>query len=301
MRVLVTGATGFIGQYVIENLLQKGCDIIATSSNREKAKSCNWYDRVIFEEFSIEQSVEGKNLFRFFKEPDIVIHLAWQGLPNYNELFHIQKNLFSQFNFLTNLIENGLKDILITGTCLEYGMLNGQLKETMETHPSNPYALAKDSLRKFLEMVQSKYQFSIKWVRLFYMYGVGQSMQSIIPLLEKAEYEGEKNFKMSGGEQLRDYMHVKEVAAGVSQIALQNKVQGIINCCSGKPISVKRFVEEYIFNNNFKIKPQYGFYPYPYYEPMAFWGDDAKLKTICKQDKFSFRDESGKQLPKLKT
>lgn len=151
MKILVTGASGFIGQYVIETLLKNDCEIIATSTDRKKAQNYSWYERVTYEEFSFEQSVEKRDLFKFFKEPDIVIHLAWQGLPYYNELYHTQKNLFQQLNFISNLIEHGLKDLTITGTCLEYGLQNGSLSENLLTRPSNPYAIAKDSLRKCIE------------------------------------------------------------------------------------------------------------------------------------------------------
>jgi len=85
---------------------------------------------------------------------------------------------------------------------------------------------------------------------------------------------------MSGGEQLRDYLRVSEVADILIKIALQNKVQGIINCCSGKPVSVRKFVEQYLLDNNAEIKLELGYYPYPDYEPMAFWGDNEKLKKI---------------------
>jgi nucleoside-diphosphate-sugar epimerase len=283
MRVLVTGATGFIGNQVIEELLKYDCEIIATSTNRLKATLFDWFEKVEYIEFKLESFSNEESLFDFFKRPDLVIHLAWQGLPNYNELFHIRQNLFSQFLFMTNLIEGGLKDILITGTCLEYGMQSGALHEGLDTKPTNAYALAKDSLRKFIEVLQTKYDFNFKWVRLFYMYGKGQSKHSLIPLLEKAEHDKEERFKMSGGEQLRDYLPVTEVAANLCKIAFQNKVQGIINCSSGIPISVRKFVEDYIYKHKFQIKPVYGYYSYPDYEPMAFWGDNHKLKSILEQ------------------
>ena len=87
-------------------------------------------------------------------------------------------------------------------------------------------------------------------------------------------------FTMSGGEQLRDYLPIEKVVEKIIAIALQDSISGIINCCSGNPISVRRLVEDYIEKTNSSIKPALGHFPYPAYEPMAFWGNPAKLKKI---------------------
>lgn len=276
MKILVTGASGYIGNYVIEEVLERGHAVVATSTNRQAVAQKAWFDKVDFVEYSLEQTGP-ENLFDHFGRPDLVIHLAWQGLPNYKELFHISRNLFQQFAFIRNLVDHGLKDLLVTGTCFEYGMQSGALHEDMISLPANPYAIAKDSLRRFVEVLQTKQSFHFKWVRLFYMYGRGQSPNSLIPLLEKAVRNGDPVFNMSGGEQLRDYLQVEEVARIIATIALQQRVQGVINCCSGKPISVRNLVEKYIRENDFSIALNLGYYPYPDYEPMAFWGDAGKL------------------------
>jgi nucleoside-diphosphate-sugar epimerase len=209
-----------------------------------------------------------------------MIHLAWEGLPNYKSQEHIEKNVFAHYFFLKNMLAGGLKNLLVTGTCLEYGFQSGSLTEDLLPKPNNPYAVAKDSLRKFLESLQAQYSFQLKWVRLFYMYGDGQNGKSIIPLLEDAIASGEKEFKMSGGEQLRDYLPVSAVAENIVAIALQNSVDGIVNCCSGKPISVRKLVEDFIQSKGSSIRLRLGYYPYPDYEPMAFWGDANKLNQI---------------------
>jgi len=120
--------------------------------------------------FNFKDFVQEENYFHFFNEPDLLIHLAWEGLPNYKSLFHFEENLPGHYAFLKNLITHGLSDITVTGTCLEYGLKEGKLSEDMVTNPSNSYAIAKDTLRKFLEQLQSVQPFHLKWVRLFYMY-----------------------------------------------------------------------------------------------------------------------------------
>ncbi|WP_418181130.1 NAD-dependent epimerase/dehydratase family protein [Aliarcobacter lanthieri] len=283
MKILVTGATGFIGSHLINELLKdKNNQIIATSRNIEKAKNYKWFSKVKYIPYNLDNNEE-QNLFSYFDNPDIAIHLAWDGLPNYNDLIHIEKNLFNNYIFIKNLISNGLKDITITGTCFEYGLVNGCLSEDMQTNPSNSYAIAKDSLRKFIEELNKQFEFNYKWIRLFYMHGEGQNNKSLLAQLETSIQNGDKLFNMSGGEQLRDYLTIEKVAKKISKISMQNKTNGIINCCSGKPISIKSLVENIIEKNNYKIKLNLGYYPYLTYEPMAFWGDNTKLLKVLNE------------------
>ena len=275
-KVLVTGATGFIGNYVIEELLKQNIQVIATSSNEEKAKQYSWYCAVQYLPLDFNRLDNSVNYFDYFNHPDLLIHLTWEGLPNYKNDFHITDNLPRHKLFLNNLIQNGLKNITVTGTCFEYGMQEGKLSEDMECFPDNPYAKAKNDLRIFLETLP----INLKWVRLFYMYGKGQNPKSLISQLDKALVENLEEFNMSGGKQIRDFLPVETVARNIVSIALQNKITGVINCCSGNPVTVKKFVEDYINLSGKTIKLNLGFYPYPDFEPMEFWGDNNKLKQL---------------------
>ncbi|MBK9533321.1 MAG: NAD(P)-dependent oxidoreductase [Chitinophagaceae bacterium] len=281
-KILITGATGFIGNYVVAQLLQKGYNVIATSSDMDKAKKAEWYSKVKYIPFDLKRFDESVNYFTFFECPDAMIHLAWEGLPNYKEVFHVEENLPRHYKFLKNIIQNGLKDITVSGTCLEYGMKEGCLIENMDCEPGNPYAIAKNELRKKLELLtqQDEFQFHFKWVRIFYMHGKGQGPNSLISQLDKALETSEPVFNMSGGEQERDFLSVEKVADYIVKIALQNKVLGVINCCSGKPVAVRQFVEDYLKQQNKSIRLNLGYYQYTDYEPMKFWGDNKKLKKI---------------------
>jgi dTDP-6-deoxy-L-talose 4-dehydrogenase (NAD+) len=285
IKVLITGATGFIGNCVVEELLKRNnYDIITTSIDSiERAKEFSWFNKVEYIECNLNESND--NYYTFFKEPDILIHLAWQGLPNFKELFHFESNLMNNYNFLKNIIKNGLKDVNVIGTCLEYGLKSGCLSEELDTQPNTAYGLAKDTLRKFIEHLLQFYNFSLKWIRLFFMYGKGQTPKSIIPQLEKALENNEEVFNMSGGEQLRDYLPVENVAKYIVEISIQKDITGIINCCSGKPITIKDFVVDFLKQRNKSIKLNLGYYPYPDYVPMAFWGDNTKLMSILKKKK----------------
>lgn len=279
-KVLVTGATGFVGNYVVLELLKKGYKIIATSRDSKKAESFEWYSKVSYIPYDLNNIKD--NLYQLFQKPDLLIHLAWEGLPNYKGLFHLERNLLSNYWFIKNIVNHGLKYLVGIGTCFEYGMQKGVLKEDLETKPDNPYGLAKDCLRKFLEQLQKKIVFDLKWIRLFYTYGEGQSSNAILTQLDRALDDGQDNFNMSGGEQLRDYLPVEKVAEYIVSIAVQDKINGIINCCSGKPISIRNLVENHLKKRKKSIHLNLGYYPYPDYEPMAFWGDNKKLRLALK-------------------
>ncbi len=281
MKILVTGATGFIGQHLVKALLSEKHEVIATSTNWQKASMCSWFGEVEYREYKFAQIFDEKDLFAYFDKPDLLIHLAWQGLPNFKAPFHIDEVLISQIHFLKNIIQNGLKGLVVTGTCLEYGMKDGSLSEDMPTSPTTAYGIAKDVLRKYIEILCQRYGgFSFKWVRLFYMYGEGQHANSLIPQLQKAVDNKEEEFKMSPGQQLRDFLSIEEVVKYLIKISFQKHFSGIINCCSGCPVSVEQFVRNYLRETGHMIKLNLGAYAYPDYEVMGFWGDNRKLIKI---------------------
>lgn len=268
MKILVTGATGFIGRHILIELLKYDVEIIATYySNKGEFSTAS---KVHWLHFDISQSSD--NIFSELGEPDVLIHLAWSGLPNFNSPHHYEVELFNQYAFLKKMVLGGLKSVVITGTCFEYGMQSGSLSADIETKPNNSYGFSKDILRKQLEYLQFKYEFKVTWARLFYMYGEGQSKTSLLPQLHKAVLNNKKTFKMSGGEQLRDYLPVAEVAKQLVLLAQQIKNIGVVNICSGEPKSVRCLVEQWIEENQWSIELELGYYPYPDYEPMAFWG-----------------------------
>jgi dTDP-6-deoxy-L-talose 4-dehydrogenase (NAD+) len=253
-RVLVTGATGFVGNKLINLLLSQDINVIATSSDISKAKSFNWFNQVEYHELDFKNLNGKTNYYSFFNQPDLLIHLAWEGLPNYKQPFHVEENLPRHIHFLKNMIENGLKDLTVTGTCLEYGMQEGCLTESMDALPIVAYAIAKNKLRIELTELCDKFNVVFKWVRLFYMFGKGQGSNSLFTQLDNAIDQNLDVFNMSGGEQERDFLPVEEMVSLISDISFQEKVTGVINCSSGNPIKVKQLVEKLITLKSSKIK-----------------------------------------------
>jgi len=268
MKVAVTGAGGFIGRYVIAELKKHPLEIVAITTDEKRFRDKEFsVDRVI--QFDIGNADE--KAFEVMGFPDVLIHLAWGGLPNYRSLRHISEELPKQFNFIRFLVEGGLKSLVVSGTCFEYGMLSGPIPSTSQTNPTNPYGFAKDTLRKEIEFLRAQTNFNFAWARLFYLYGLGQSPTSLFSQICEASKRGDEVFQMSGGEQLRDYLSVQEAAQKLVELSLNPKTI-VTNICSGKPISVRALVESWIKENQWSINLELGVYPYPDYEPMAFWG-----------------------------
>ncbi len=277
MKVLVTGASGFVGQHIIPKLLERGHTVIAVGRDEMKARIFTWFNSVHFIACDIHSPIE--NPFKRFKQPDAVMHLAWAGLPNYKELFHFEENLPANYRFLKALVEGGVGQLLITGTCFEYGMQNGCLTEDITTQPENPYGLAKDTLRRFLQVLKQQHTFILQWARLFYMHGHGQNSNSLLAQLDRAIDNGETSFNMSSGEQLRDYLPVEEVGRRLIMLLENPRYDGVINICRGEPISVRSLVEQHIMKRGADIRLNLGHYPCHEFEPMAFWGGTRLLNN----------------------
>ncbi len=281
MKILVTGATGFVGHHVVKWLVDNNYEVIASGTDTNKASQYSWFKDVKF--IPCDYFKENIDYYDHFGKPDIIIHLAWKGLPNYFDQIHID-NLVASMNLLNSFIDHKDCKIVVLGTDKEYGLMNGCLSENLITDPKTMYGLAKDTLRKFLELKTAGTSQNWNWIRLFFIYGEGQSKKSILPLVDAAIENGDNEFPMSQGEQLRDYLPVEKAAEYICKIALQKDYNGIVNCCSGNPISVRRLVEEHLKRENKSIKLKFGVYGYPEYEAMSFWGDTSLLKRIINNE-----------------
>ncbi len=272
----MTGGTGFVGQQVIDCLLQRPVEIIATYRSERPAR----HGASPVEWVPLDLSDLSADPWGRLGAPDVLIHLAWGGLTNFRSAAHVTEELPLHQGFLSRMIDRGLRHLCVTGTCLEYGKKEGALSEENETVPHLPYAEAKDRLRRWIEHRQRSHDFTLCWMRLFYVWGEGQPQNTLYAQFKQAVSEGKAVFDMSGGEQQRDYLEISDAAGRITSLALRRENIGCVNLCSGKPVKVRALVEGWRREAGSDIHLNLGHYSYPDYEAMSFWGDSAKLDGL---------------------
>jgi nucleoside-diphosphate-sugar epimerase len=276
MKVLVTGGTGFVGRHLVEKLLERGHEVTVLSRNEHRETPLQWERDVRW----MHGDLAATSTALSCAGNDALAHLAWPDLPHYGRLSHFESALPAHYAFVKSVVGTGVRHVLVTGTCFEYGLMSGCLSENVATQPANPYALAKDCLRKFLQALAVDQPFRLQWARLFYMYGPGQHARSLLEQLDRAIREGRPTFDMSGGEQLRDYLPVESVAKLLASLLEHPDAEGIFNVCSGTPTTVRSLAEQRVRESGSPLRLNLGALPYSPLEPMAFWGDNSRLASV---------------------
>lgn len=285
-RIIVTGGSGFIGSKVCTKLAAEGWQVHAWMRRRTGLDAVSGNDRIECRQIDIYDESAVREALRETGAKEM-IHLAWGGLPNYLSCHHMDTELVQQIRFLRNVIESGIERLTQTGTCFEYGAQEGELREDMDCRPSNPYGCAKLALLRYVEFLSREIPFSYRWLRLFYMYGEGQGAKSLYTLLRTAYERGDASFDMSAGHQIRDFLPISEVVARIIALHAADVADGIYNVCSGRPISVRQLVEGWIADWGYNVRLNLGKFPIPTYEPLAFWGSDAKTKAALKDIRYA--------------
>lgn len=275
-RVLVTGANGYIGRHVVNELIDRGFDVYASDI---KFNNINKKAKII--DISIFDN--NIDIFKETGSPDICIHLAWRDGFIHNSENHIL-DLHKHYNFIKNMIAGGLKHIAIMGSMHEVGYWEGAIDEDTPTNPLSLYAIAKNSLRQMIEVLIKENDVIFQWMRGFYIIGDDLNSNSIFSKIYKAKHEGKKTFPFTTGKNKYDFISLNEFVNQIVSCSTQEEITGIINCCSGKAVSLAEKVEEFIDKNNLDIRLEYGAFPDRPYDSPAIWGDNSKIKQIIKSN-----------------
>lgn len=274
-RVLVTGANGYIGRHVVQALLDKGADVAAVDFSIDGIP--NGADKFMLNVFD-----PNVNVYAETGSPDVVVHMAWKDGFIHNSQAHMEL-LSDHYKFCKCIADSGIKTLVVMGSMHEIGYWEGAIDENTPCDPLSQYGVAKNALRQSL-MLAMKDKINFQWLRAYYIYGDDKFASSIFAKIIAAEERGDKSFPFTSGKNKYDFINVKMLAKQIAACVLQDKVNGIINCCTGEPKTLAEQVEEFIRQHGFKIKLSYGEFPDRLYDSPGLWGDNAKIKEIMQGD-----------------
>ena len=272
--IAVTGANGYIGRHVVNALIEKGAEVIAIDIVSE---GINDQAEVI----NLDIFSETKDFFKKLGQPDVCLHLAWKDGFFHDSDAHMEY-LSKHYEFIRNMKNDGLKQIAVMGTMHEIGYYEGAVDENTPCNPINMYGIAKDSLRRSLFLMARNKDLVLQWLRAYYIYGDDLRNHSVFTKILQAEAKGQEIFPFTTGKNKYDFIHIDELASMIAASVMQKEISGIINCCTGKPISLAEKVERFIKDQNLKIKLVYGAFPDRPYDSPAIWGDPTKIDEITK-------------------
>lgn len=274
MKVLITGAYGYIGKHVTANCVQRGLETLVVDRHSRKD-----VPETTLIKCDVLESCNEKDLYNIFHKPDAVIHLAWSDGFNHKSDSHIM-NLPKHYMFLKNLIDSGLKSLTVIGSMHEVGYFEGQIDENTPCNPMSAYGISKNALRQMLMTYVADKDVSLKWLRAFYVTGDDKNNHSIFTKILDMATTGKKTFPFTSGTNKYDFLDIDELAKQIVDAAIQNNISGIINVCSGNPVPLKDKVEEFIKNNNLDIRPEYGAFPSRKYDSPCIYGNPKKIQQI---------------------
>lgn len=231
-KVLLTGATGLIGKYAIEPLLEAGFEVFAISSTEKSdIKGVNWIKADLLDLINI------KNIFIKTK-PDYLLHFAWDTTPG----SYLESNLNfdwvqASFEMLKQFKLNGGKRAVFAGTCFEYEFHDEPLKEDGELNPTYTYSKCKNNLNQLATLYCEKNDISFGWGRIFYVYGEKEHEKRLVPHVINS-LKNDKEVNITVGELVRDYMFAGDIAQAFVAF-LNSDVTGCVNICTGKATKIK--------------------------------------------------------------
>ena len=279
MRVLLTGAAGFVGSRVARVLLREGCEVHACVRSDPNGRLDEILPDLRLESLDLRATGELEALVSRIR-PELAVHCAWYATPgtyltSAENRVHVEIGLA----LARALAAAGARRLIGIGTCFEYAPSLEALSEDSPLLPKSVYAQSKLELARALEHMSADAQIDVAWARLFYLYGPYEDERRLVPTVIRALLEL-KPARTTSGQQLRDFLHVDDVAEALWAVARSGS-SGPVNIGSGRPTAVRSLVLELARIVGHPELIELGAVPQAADDPPAVWADNGRLIEEC--------------------
>lgn len=268
-RVLVTGASGFVGRHVIAPLLARGCEV--HTAGRTECPGTTWHEADLLAPGEAERVV---SLVR----PTHLLHLAWDATPG--SYWTSDDNLrwtAASLRLLLAFADAGGRRAVMAGTCAEYDWTHEVLSDTTTPlAPQRLYGTCKDALRRAAASFCAGRGVSFAWGRLFYLYGPGEKAGRLVPLVVST-LGAARELAFSEGRLERDFLHTADAGAAFAAL-LDSEVEGAVNIASGETVTLRSVVERLAAALGKSDLVRFGARPEPAGEPLRLAADVTRLR-----------------------
>lgn len=243
MKIMVTGAAGFVGAAVVTSALSAGHDVVAlsrpTSSGQRLAASLAKIAYVDLSAFSQVHAVVQEY------RPDVIVHAAWSGIANdsRHQRSQITDNVAASLALVDAAAAAGVSKFVGIGSQAEYGFLSGRIDETAPPAPTSLYGAAKVAVQILAGQLCADAGVDFAWLRLFSTYGPRDNPNWLIPSMIEQLLDGRRP-RTTEGRQLWDYLFIDDVADAIRAVAESKEAVGVFNLGSGLPVPVSGIIKQ---------------------------------------------------------
>jgi nucleoside-diphosphate-sugar epimerase len=237
-RVLLTGATGFVGRHCVAGLVRHGYEVHAVTSRGEPPEAeagVLWHRADLLDGAAVDRLVGDVR-------PQDLLHLAWFAVPGqfWTSLENYRWARASLDLFLA-FVRHGGERVVGAGSCAEYDWRYGHGREDLTPlAPGTPYGQCKAATGQLLGSLAARTDVSAAWGRIFFLYGPYEAPGRLVPSVAESLLRGERA-RCTHGEQLRDFLHVQDAADGFVEL-LRSRVGGAVDLASGRPTRILEVV-----------------------------------------------------------